>query len=613
VGEELGHRAGKGVDAVHEGAARVNGHEQDSVAGGDRVEGVSDPVDGGLVSGDGVDPGHRSVGVVADPQDPVRVGQEAGADVGAIGGRETPGRVELVDDTLRVVAGPAEATAGHQTAAAAFSVSTAALDAGDWGEGVDVWVDARQAARIGHPEQAVAVGQVDVWRPALPGVLDPVGHGIDAEQLSAAHVSANPYRSRAKCDAFRDARAAAKLVELDPVHLPPEPDVHLHQVIRGGDPQRAAMDREGRNGFEVPVHARVARGRGDPLQNGSGSGVDLHVSGRIPVVHPEVPARKDRIGGLGQCTARDIGDLLAGREVDQHRARAESLVRTRSAADHSRHHERAGGGDQSDHGCSHGPTCPPRLGAPRTVPSRRCGHRGRPRGRNGCRIVNGGRGIWRTGLPGARGWSRHGARRRRPKRWILLEDALLEVPKRRAGVDAEFVCQGASGPVEGVERLALPPGPVQGQHQLAPQRLPERVSGDQIFQFADHLEVASGGQLGLDALLHRAQPGLLQAPDLALGERHMSQILERRAPEQRDPVAQSIARGRVLSTQRHPGPSEQRLEAVQVEFAGLHPQPIPGRVRREPGAAFVVRQHPSQPRDVGLERGLRGRWRRTAP
>jgi hypothetical protein len=62
---------------------------------------------------------------------------------------------------------------------------------------------------------------------------------------------------------------------------------------------------------------------------------------------------------------------------------------------------------------------------------------------------------------------------------ILLQDLHVELPQRSAGIDAELLRQRPPGAIEGEQRLPLPPRAIEGQHQQAPQNLPEGMTRDQ--------------------------------------------------------------------------------------------------------------------------------------
>ena len=62
---------------------------------------------------------------------------------------------------------------------------------------------------------------------------------------------------------------------------------------------------------------------------------------------------------------------------------------------------------------------------------------------------------------------------------VLSQDRLLEVAQLLRRVQAQLVIQGALQPAEGGERISLTAGPIQREHELSVQPLPERVRGGQ--------------------------------------------------------------------------------------------------------------------------------------
>ena len=77
--------------------------------------------------------------------------------------------------------------------------------------------------------------------------------------------------------------------------------------------------------------------------------------------------------------------------------------------------------------------------------------------------------------------------RRRVERGIVAEDGELEVAQLSAGFEPELVAQGPAGRSEGVERLGLAPGSVQGEGEPGVQPFAQRVLGRQRAQLADDL------------------------------------------------------------------------------------------------------------------------------
>ncbi len=72
-------------------------------------------------------------------------------------------------------------------------------------------------------------------------------------------------------------------------------------------------------------------------------------------------------------------------------------------------------------------------------------------------------------------------------------------------------------------------------------------------------------EIGLDALLERDQPELLEAGDVGLCERLVREIRERRAAPQAECLAKQLARaGRLASLQRIAPVACEALEALGV-------------------------------------------------
>ena len=116
----------------------------------------------------------------------------------------------------------------------------------------------------------------------------------------------------------------------------------------------------------------------------------------------------------------------------------------------------------------------------------------------------------------------------------------MELPQLGAGLDAEPVDEGGARGLVGLERLGLPPGPVQGEHQLGAEVLAERIRADERLELADQLRVAAVGEIVLDPLLEARESELLQAGDLGLGEALVGEVGQRvSSPELRAPAPAS--------------------------------------------------------------------------
>jgi hypothetical protein len=61
------------------------------------------------------------------------------------------------------------------------------------------------------------------------------------------------------------------------------------------------------------------------------------------------------------------------------------------------------------------------------------------------------------------------------ERWVLSQHHVVEATHFGRWIDPELLEKGVPGSVKGAQGVALPSRSVQGEDQLAPQPLPERV------------------------------------------------------------------------------------------------------------------------------------------
>ena len=117
----------------------------------------------------------------------------------------------------------------------------------------------------------------------------------------------------------------------------------------------------------------------------------------------------------------------------------------------------------------------------------------------------------------------------------------MEVLEPGAGLDAELLDERrASGAVRS-ERIGLPPRPVEREHQLPVEPLPERLLIDQRLELRDEVAMASEEEIGVDALFERSLAQLLEPADLGLGERLVGEIGERRPAPQAERFPKIVA------------------------------------------------------------------------
>jgi hypothetical protein len=142
------------------------------------------------------------------------------------------------------------------------------------------------------------------------------------------------------------------------------------------------------------------------------------------------------------------------------------------------------------------------------------------------------------------------------------------------------------------------------------------VLSDQRLQLTDQLGVGAERKPGLDQLLPRRHAQLVEPGDLALRERLIGEVRQRRPAPQRQRHlkrrrgALGAARGEFA-----PPLCEEPLEAMRVEALRIEPQLVavlPCRDRRGRTVALPARERLAQPGDVHLHR-LGGAGRRTLP
>jgi hypothetical protein len=130
----------------------------------------------------------------------------------------------------------------------------------------------------------------------------------------------------------------------------------------------------------------------------------------------------------------------------------------------------------------------------------------------------------------------------------------------------------------------------------------QKRSRNQRLQLAHDLGVAGGFEVTLQSLLERTQVKLLQPSHLGLGERCVSQVLERGPPEQREGLAEDLPRSLVVpGCEGRLGPIEEGLESLQVELAIFNPQQVPGRPSDQARSESVGAEGLPQPGHVRVE------------
>ena len=148
--------------------------------------------------------------------------------------------------------------------------------------------------------------------------------------------------------------------------------------------------------------------------------------------------------------------------------------------------------------------------------------------------------------------------------------------------------------------------------ELPAEALAQRMGGDESFEVADEVLLRPGGEREVEPCLERDEAELLEAGDLALRERFVAQVGERRAAPERERLVDKRSGGRrVADRALVPCTGEQILETVAVEAPGRHVEHVAGRLRRQVRARAT--EDLAEPGYVPLERRLRSLRRLLAP
>jgi len=202
-----------------------------------------------------------------------------------------------------------------------------------------------------------------------------------------------------------------------------------------------------------------------------------------------------------------------------------------------------------------------------------------------------------------------------------------------ARVNAEVLGQPFPGVVEHVQRLGLPPAPVQRDHQQAARPLPQRVLSHQHGEAGHRLGGQALGEQQVGTLLGGRCAQFAEPLTFRLGERAGYPGEREPAPQRQRLVHRLHGARQVAGGAQAASPAKALFEVVGVEAARIEPEHVPaarghkharGRApcplrampppRRAPGrAARPVRlQDAPQPRHVGVDPALRA-CRRAVP
>jgi hypothetical protein len=169
------------------------------------------------------------------------------------------------------------------------------------------------------------------------------------------------------------------------------------------------------------------------------------------------------------------------------------------------------------------------------------------------------RGRWDVAASLGGNWDR-GDRR------VVHEDRLLKAAQLRPGLEREPLAQQAPRFLERLERVDLSTAPVEGEHQLAPEPLAERVLLERRAQRRHELAVLPERERGVEPFLDGIQAERLEPPCLGCQRGDVGEALQGgAAPEGERAVGRDCPGTGIALTESRAGVREQPLEAQRVD------------------------------------------------
>jgi hypothetical protein len=188
----------------------------------------------------------------------------------------------------------------------------------------------------------------------------------------------------------------------------------------------------------------------------------------------------------------------------------------------------------------------------------------------------------------------------------VRDDLPLQLPELRARLEPELLRQATACPLIGSKRFGLAARAVEREHQLTQEPLSLRIVLDERFELGYQLPPAPEREIGIDSVLERDQPPLLQPLRLSLREGLVQEICQRRSPPERKGRAQGLARFGSLAL-REPCAAlcQEPLEPLEIELVRLDVK----HVARGAPCKPVVTERLAKAGNVVVDR-VRGRRRR---
>jgi hypothetical protein len=129
----------------------------------------------------------------------------------------------------------------------------------------------------------------------------------------------------------------------------------------------------------------------------------------------------------------------------------------------------------------------------------------------------------------------------------VREDRLLQLLQLPAWVDPELLDERPPRVLVDGQRVRLPAGAVEREHQLCPQTLMQRVLLHQCLELVQDFRMPAERQLRVDQVHGGAETLLLQPSDLVPRERLEHDVGERRAAPERECLAEALGCSMVIA------------------------------------------------------------------
>ena len=191
------------------------------------------------------------------------------------------------------------------------------------------------------------------------------------------------------------------------------------------------------------------------------------------------------------------------------------------------------------------------------------------------------------------------------------EDRCFQRRTSGPGSHAQLVDEHHAQPPARLQRLTLPPVPVQRDHELRPPPLPQRFLGDQLLALRDGVAVTARGHDRGHPLLRDRRAQLVEPGRLRTRERTVRELRERRTPPERERLVERGDRSSVLAPLgQPPGVRDQRTRHCRI---GGEPVQHVARWARDDRRVPTALEAPPQPQYVVLQRLPRRPRRRPRP